>query len=56
MTRRQPGPRPLEAHAAQFDDQHGLLRPRERNKTLTGLAGTAPVVGAAPAPAALGAA
>ena len=25
---------------------HGLLVPRERNKTLTGLAGTEPVVGA----------
>ena len=30
---------------------HGLLLPRERNKTLTGLAGTAPVLGAQAPPA-----
>ena len=60
-----PAPGLLEAYAAQFDDQlasaaqrralraylHGLLLPRERNKTLTGLAGTEPVVGAQAAPA-----
>jgi len=53
-------PVPLEAYAAQFDDLftqrsqregfrrylEGLLLPTERNKTLTGLANTAPVVGA----------
>ncbi len=53
-------PVPLEAYAAQFDDLfaqrsqragfrrylEGLLLPAERNKTLTGLANTAPVVGA----------
>ena len=53
-------PGPLEAYAAQFDDRlgtlaqrrgfreylQGLLLPRERHKTLTGLAGTEPVVGA----------
>ncbi len=51
---------PLEAYAAQFDDLftqrsqregfrrylEGLLLPAERNKTLTGLANTEPVVGA----------
>jgi SRSO17 transposase len=55
----------LEDYAAQFDDLfpsvaqrraireylHGLLLPRERNKTLTGLAGTEPVLGAQAAPA-----
>jgi SRSO17 transposase len=60
-----PAPGLLEAYAAQFDDQlasvaqrralreylHGLLLPRERNKTLTGLAGTEPVVGAQAPPA-----
>jgi SRSO17 transposase len=58
-----PAPGPLEAYAARFDDRfgqlaqrrafraylHGLLLPRERNKTLTALAGTEPVIGA-PAP------
>src|SRR6266567_480684 len=45
MTKRQPcppAPGPLEAYAAQFD----LLLPRDRNKTLTCLAGAEPVVGA----------
>lgn len=60
-----PAPGPLEEYAAQFDDQfasvaqrralreylHGLLLPRERTKTLTGLAGTEPVLGAQAAPA-----
>jgi SRSO17 transposase len=55
-----PAPGPLEAYAAQFDDRlgrvaqrrgfreylQGLLLPRERHKTLTGLVGTEPVVGA----------
>src|SRR5919112_1552584 len=55
-----PAPGPLEEYAAQFDDRlgrvaqrrgfreylHGLLLPRERQKTLTGLVGTEPVVGA----------
>ncbi len=55
-----PAPGLLEDYAAQFDGLvpnvaqrrairdylHGLLLPRERNKTLTGLAGTEPVVGA----------
>jgi hypothetical protein len=55
-----PAPGPLEAYAAQFDDLfaqrsqregfrrylEGLLLPAERPKTLTGLANTAPVVGA----------
>lgn len=55
----------LEDYAAEFDDRlasvaqrralreylHGLLLPRERNKTLTGLAGTEPVVGAQAPPA-----
>ncbi len=58
-------PEPVEAYAAQFDDLfaqrsqregfrrylEGLLLPAERNKTLTGLAGTEPVVGARAAPA-----
>ena len=60
-----PAPGPLEAYAQQFDAcfaslaqrrafrayLHGLLLPRERNKTLTGLAGTEPVLGAQLAPA-----
>jgi hypothetical protein len=60
-----PAPGPLEDYAAQFDDLlpnvaqrraireylHGLLLPRERNKTLTGLAGTEPVLGAQAPPA-----
>ncbi len=55
-----PAPGLLEEYVAQFDAQfasvaqrrairdylQGLLLPRERNKTLTGLAGTEPVVGA----------
>ncbi|WP_368857585.1 transposase [Streptomyces sp. GbtcB7] len=55
-----PAPGPLEAYAARFDDLlstlaqrrgfreylAGLLLPRDRNKTLTCLAGTEPVVGA----------
>ena len=55
-----PIPQPLEAYAAQFDDLFprasqrlafrqylaGLLLPAERNKTLTALANTEPVVGA----------
>jgi SRSO17 transposase len=57
-------PGPLEAYAVQFDDLfsvlaqregfraylQGLLLPRDRNKTLTALAGTEPVVGAQAAP------
>ena len=53
-------PGPLEAYAVQFDDRlgtlaqrrgfreylQGLLLPRDRHKTLTGLVGTEPVVGA----------
>jgi hypothetical protein len=53
-------PGPLEAYAAQFDDRfgtlaqrrgwreylQGLLLPRDRHKTLTGLVGTDPIVGA----------
>jgi hypothetical protein len=60
-----PAPGPLEEYARQFDDcfsslaqrrafreyLHGLLLPRERTKTLTGLAGTEPVLGAQAAPA-----
>jgi hypothetical protein len=60
-----PAPGHLEDYVAQFDDLfakvaqrraireylHGLLLPRERNKTLTGLAGTEPVVGAQAPPA-----
>ncbi len=60
-----PAPGPLEGYAAAFDDAlphvaqrralreylFGLLLPRERNKTLTGLAGTEPVVGAQAPPA-----
>src|SRR5262249_46545314 len=55
-----PAPGPLEGYAARFDDLFthvaqrrgfreylaGLLAPRERNKTLTGLAGAQPVAGA----------
>src|SRR5688572_264577 len=55
-----PAPGPLEAYAEQFDDRlgrvaqrggfreylQGLLLPRDRHKTLTGLVGTEPVVGA----------
>jgi len=58
-------PGPLEAYAREFDDLfgvlaqregfraylQGLLLPRDRNKTITGLAGTEPVVGAQAAPA-----
>ena len=57
-------PGPLEAYAVQFDELfsvlaqresfraylQGLLLPRDRNKTLTALAGTEPVVGAQAAP------
>src|SRR5919204_5956729 len=53
-------PGPLEAYAVQFDDRlgtlaqrrgfreylQGLLLPRDRHKTLTGLVGTEPVGGA----------
>jgi DDE superfamily endonuclease len=60
-----PAPGPLEEFAAQFDELfgrlaqrrafreylQGLLLPRDRHKTLTGLAGTEPVVGAQAAPA-----
>ena len=60
-----PAPGLLEGYAARFDDRfasvaqrrairdylHGLLLPRERTKTLTGLAGTEPVVGAQAPPA-----
>src|SRR5947208_3671357 len=59
-----PAPGPLEAYAATFDGLfgtlaqrrsfreylQGLLLPRERNKTLTALVGTEPVVGAQAAP------
>lgn len=55
-----PAPGPLEDYAAQFDDVfaslaqrrgfraylEGLLLPRDRNKTLTALAGVEPIVGA----------
>lgn len=55
-----PAPGPLEDYAARFDDLfatlaqrrglreylQGLLLPKDRNKTLTGLAGTEPIVGA----------
>ena len=55
-----PAPGPLEDYAARFDDLfgtlaqrqafrrylEGLLLPEERNKTLTALANTEPVVGA----------
>ncbi len=60
-----PAPAPLEAYVRQFDAcfaslaqrrafrdyLHGLLLPRERNKTLTGLAGTEPDLGAQAPPA-----
>jgi SRSO17 transposase len=60
-----PAPAQLEAYVQQFDDLfaslaqrrafrdylHGLLLPRERNKTLTGLAGTEPDLGAQAPPA-----
>ncbi len=60
-----PAPGPLEAYAQQFDDAfghvgqrrsfraylQGLLLPRERNKTLTGLAGVEPILGAQAPPA-----
>ncbi len=59
-----PAPGPLEAFAAQFDDLftrvaqrrgfraylQGLLLPRDRNKTLTALAGAEPIVQAQAAP------
>jgi hypothetical protein len=59
-----PAPGPLEAFAASFDPLfgtlaqrrsfreylQGLLLPRERNKTLTALVGTEPIVGAQAAP------
>lgn len=59
-----PAPGPLEGYAAQFDHLfgnlaqrqgfrtylQGLLLPRDRNKTLTALVGTAPIVGAQAAP------
>src|SRR5215212_2352713 len=59
------GPGPLEDYAREFDDLfsvlaqregfraylQGLLLPRDRNKTLTGLVGTEPLVGAQAAPA-----
>jgi hypothetical protein len=55
-----PAPGPLEDYAARFDDLfgtlaqrrafreylQGVLLPKDRNKTLTGLAGTEPIVGA----------
>ena len=55
-------PGPLEGYAARFDDLFGslaqrrgfreylagLLAPRDRNKTLTALAGAEPVTGARP--------
>jgi SRSO17 transposase len=55
-----PAPGPVEEYAGQFDDRlgtlaqrrgfreylQGLLLPRDRHKTLTGLVGTEPVVGA----------
>jgi SRSO17 transposase len=55
-----PAPGPLEAYAAEFDDLfgslaqrrglrdylQGLLLPRDRNKTLTALAGAEPITGA----------
>jgi DDE superfamily endonuclease len=60
-----PAPGPLEDYAASFDDLFGtlaqrrgfreyltgLLLPRDRNKVLTALAGTEPIVGAQGAPA-----
>ena len=60
-----PAPGPLEDYAVRFDDLfgtlaqrrgfreylQGLLLPRDRNKALTALAGTEPIVGAQGAPA-----
>jgi hypothetical protein len=60
-----PAPGPLEEYAARFDELfstlaqrrgfreylQGLLLPRDRNKALTALAGTEPIVGAQGAPA-----
>jgi SRSO17 transposase len=60
-----PAPAPLEGYAALFDELfgtlaqrrgfreylQGLLLPKDRNKTLTALAGTEPIVGAQGAPA-----
>ncbi len=60
-----PAPGPLEKYAESFDDLfatlaqrrgfreylQGLLLPKERNKTLTALANTEPIVGAQGAPA-----
>jgi SRSO17 transposase len=60
-----PAPGPLEYYAARFDDLfgtlaqrrsfreylQGLLLPRDRNKVLTALAGTEPILGAQGAPA-----
>src|SRR5215216_3637370 len=60
-----PAPGPLEEYAARFDELfctlaqrrgfreylQGLLLPKDRNKTLTALAGTEPIVGAQGAPA-----
>src|SRR6266581_1768677 len=59
-----PAPGPLEEYAGQFDDLlgslaqrrsfrdyvHGLLLPRDRNKTLTALANAEPIIGAQAAP------
>jgi len=48
MTRRRPcpaAPGPLERYAARFDDLFGSLAPRDRNKTLTALAGAEPALG-----------
>jgi SRSO17 transposase len=59
-----PAPGPLEEYAARFDELfstlaqrrgfreylQGLLLPKDRNKTLTALAGTEPIVGAQGAP------
>jgi hypothetical protein len=61
-----PAPAPLEGYAARFDELlfgtlaqrrgfreylQGLLLPKDRNKTLTALAATEPIVGAQGAPA-----
>src|SRR5918995_7013485 len=60
-----PAPGPLEEYAAHFDELfatlaqrrgfreylQGLLLPRDRNKTLTALANTEPIIGAQAAPA-----
>lgn len=59
-----PAPGPLEEYAQQFDDLwgtlaqrrgfreylQGLLLPRDRHKTLTGLVGAEPIVGACQSP------